>query len=98
MLCFLQLAKLAGNKVVATCGGKDKAALLKNLGVDRVIDYKAEDVKSVSNHYLSKSKVLQLLGIQIFKCCSEFTDLKLITCATCNQISVIYMLLWSTRF
>uniref|UniRef100_A0A7N0T0R8 Enoyl reductase (ER) domain-containing protein n=1 Tax=Kalanchoe fedtschenkoi TaxID=63787 RepID=A0A7N0T0R8_KALFE len=43
----VQLAKLAGNKVVATCGGKDKAALLKNLGVDRVIDYKAEDVKSV---------------------------------------------------
>ncbi|CAM8914083.1 hypothetical protein QQ045_031278 [Rhodiola kirilowii] len=43
----VQLAKLAGNKVVATCGGKDKAVLLKNLGVDRVIDYRAEDVKSV---------------------------------------------------
>ncbi|GLU09293.1 hypothetical protein SLE2022_261590 [Rubroshorea leprosula] len=43
----VQLAKLAGNKVVATCGGKAKAMLLKELGVDRVIDYKVEDVKNV---------------------------------------------------
>ncbi|KAG7030991.1 Prostaglandin reductase-3 [Cucurbita argyrosperma subsp. argyrosperma] len=42
----VQLAKLAGNKVVATCGGKDKATLLKQLGVDRVIDYRSEDVKT----------------------------------------------------
>lgn len=42
-----QLAKLAGNKVVATCGGPAKSALLKSLGVDRVIDYHKEDVKSV---------------------------------------------------
>lgn len=43
----MQLAKLAGNKVVATCGGKEKARLLKELGVDRVIDYKIEDIKTV---------------------------------------------------
>lgn len=43
----MQLAKLAGNKVIATCGGKDKAKLLKDLGVDRVIDYKAENIKTV---------------------------------------------------
>ncbi|KAL4319199.1 hypothetical protein GQ457_18G016520 [Hibiscus cannabinus] len=43
----VQLAKLAGNKVVATCGGKEKARLLKELGVDRVIDYKTEDIKTV---------------------------------------------------
>ncbi|XP_078432642.1 ARP protein (REF) isoform X2 [Wolffia australiana] len=42
----VQLAKLAGNKVVATCGGEKKAALLKSLGVDRVIDYRKEDIKS----------------------------------------------------
>ena len=49
----VQLAKLAGNKVVATCGGKDKATLLKQLGVDRVIDYRSEDVKTVcfENHF-----------------------------------------------
>ena len=45
---MVQLAKLAGNKVIATCGGKDKARLLKDLGVDRVIDYKAENIKTVS--------------------------------------------------
>lgn len=43
----VQLAKLAGNKVVATCGGADKAALLRDLGVDRVIDYKKESIKEV---------------------------------------------------
>ncbi|KAF7810910.1 prostaglandin reductase-3 [Senna tora] len=43
----VQLAKLAGNKVVATCGGGAKAKLLKELGVDRVIDYKSEDIKTV---------------------------------------------------
>jgi len=36
----VQLAKLAGCHVVATCGGADKAALLQQLGVDRVINYK----------------------------------------------------------
>ena len=46
LLC-VQLAKLAGNTVVATCGGKEKAMLLRDLGVDRVIDYKAEDIKTV---------------------------------------------------
>eukprot|EP00262_Sarcandra_glabra_P003563 TRINITY_DN14304_c0_g1_i1.p1 TRINITY_DN14304_c0_g1~~TRINITY_DN14304_c0_g1_i1.p1 ORF type:complete len:495 (+),score=90.93 TRINITY_DN14304_c0_g1_i1:140-1624(+) len=43
----VQLAKLAGNKVVATCGGEEKAALLKSLGVDRIIDYKSENIKAV---------------------------------------------------
>jgi NADPH:quinone reductase-like Zn-dependent oxidoreductase len=36
----VQLAKLAGCHVVATCGGADKARLLQELGVDRVINYK----------------------------------------------------------
>jgi NADPH-dependent curcumin reductase CurA len=43
----MQLAKLAGNTVVATCGGGAKAKLLKELGVDRVIDYRSEDIKTV---------------------------------------------------
>jgi NADPH:quinone reductase-like Zn-dependent oxidoreductase len=47
---ILQLAKLAGNKVVATCGGQDKAELLQSLGADRVIDYKKETIKSVNEH------------------------------------------------
>ncbi|KAI3788412.1 hypothetical protein L2E82_01177 [Cichorium intybus] len=44
----VQVAKLAGNKVVATCGGKDKATLLRDLGVDRVIDYKEESIENVA--------------------------------------------------
>ncbi|KAK7252045.1 hypothetical protein RIF29_35742 [Crotalaria pallida] len=43
----VQLAKLARNTVVATCGGGAKAKLLKELGADRVIDYHSEDIKTV---------------------------------------------------
>uniref|UniRef100_A0A7R9V375 Enoyl reductase (ER) domain-containing protein n=1 Tax=Chlamydomonas euryale TaxID=1486919 RepID=A0A7R9V375_9CHLO len=43
----LQLAKLAGCHVVATAGGPDKAAMLRRLGADRVVDYKSEDLKTV---------------------------------------------------
>lgn len=56
----LQVAKLAGNKVVATCGGEQKARLLKELGVDRVIDYKAEDIKTVNLLNLFGSFLLYL--------------------------------------
>jgi NADPH-dependent curcumin reductase CurA len=37
-----QIAKLKGHKVVASAGGAEKCAYLKSLGVDEVIDYKAE--------------------------------------------------------
>lgn len=40
-----QLAKQAGCHVIATAGGPEKVALLKQLGADRVIDYKAEKLK-----------------------------------------------------
>lgn len=43
----VQLAALAGCHVVATCGGPAKAALLRQLGAHRVIDYTAQDVKAV---------------------------------------------------
>lgn len=43
----VQLAKAAGCRVVATCGGPAKAAMLKGLGAERVIDYRAEDVGAV---------------------------------------------------
>ena len=41
----VQLAKLAGNRVVATCGSDDKAKLLSGLGADRVINYNKEQTK-----------------------------------------------------
>jgi NADPH:quinone reductase-like Zn-dependent oxidoreductase len=60
-LFAVQLAKLAGNKVVATCGGADKAALLHELGVDRVIDYKKETIKTVCAPYKTAKYLTSLL-------------------------------------
>lgn len=41
----VQIAKLAGCHVIATCGGPEKAVMLKKLGADRVVDYKREDLQ-----------------------------------------------------
>jgi len=37
-----QIAKLSGATVIGSAGGADKCAFLRDIGVDRVIDYKAE--------------------------------------------------------
>lgn len=67
----VQLAKLAGNKVVATCGGKDKAMLLKELGVDRVINYKEEDIKTVLKKEFPKGVdiIYESVGGTMFDIC-----------------------------
>jgi NADPH-dependent curcumin reductase CurA len=44
---IVQLAKLRGCRVVAVCGGPDKASFLRGLGADRVIDYRVESVSDV---------------------------------------------------
>ena len=44
---IVQLAKLRGCRVLAICGGERKAAFVRSLGADRVIDYKAENVAAV---------------------------------------------------
>ena len=41
---IVQLAKLRGCRVIAICGGADKAAFVRGLGADRVIDYRSENV------------------------------------------------------
>ena len=43
----VQLAKLAGNHVIGTCGSAVKADLLHRLGCDRVINYRQESVEAV---------------------------------------------------
>jgi hypothetical protein len=67
----VQLAKLAGNTVVATCGGEEKAKLLKNLGVDRVIDYRAEDIKTVLKKEFPKGVdiIYESVGGRMFDLC-----------------------------
>ncbi|TYH29407.1 hypothetical protein ES288_A01G008900v1 [Gossypium darwinii] len=68
----VQLAKLAGNKVVATCGGKEKARLLKELGVDRVIDYKAEDVKTALKEFPKGVDIVyESVGGNMFDLCLD---------------------------
>jgi NADPH-dependent curcumin reductase CurA len=44
---IIQLAKLRGCRVVAVCGGERKAALAHELGADRVIDHRVEDIGQV---------------------------------------------------
>ncbi|KAK8485190.1 hypothetical protein V6N13_128761 [Hibiscus sabdariffa] len=66
----VQLAKLAGNKVVATCGGKEKATLLKELGVDRVVDYKTEDVKTALKEFPKGVDIVyECVGGNMFDLC-----------------------------
>ncbi|CAH1450384.1 unnamed protein product [Lactuca virosa] len=69
----VQLAKLAGNKVVATCGGKDKAIFLRDLGVDRVINYKDESVKDVLKNEFPKGVdiVYESVGGDMFDSCFD---------------------------
>lgn len=43
----VQLAKLAGNHVIGTCGSAAKAELLRQLSCDRIIDYRTENVDEV---------------------------------------------------
>jgi prostaglandin reductase 3 len=43
----VQLAKLAGNRVIGTCSSADKVAMLRALGCDRPINYKAEDMSAI---------------------------------------------------
>ncbi|KAL3614200.1 hypothetical protein CASFOL_042274 [Castilleja foliolosa] len=83
----VQLAKLAGNKVIATCGGKDKAKLLKDLGVDRVIDYKTENIKTVLKDEFPKGVdiVYESVGGEMF-------DLCLNALATYGRLVVIGMI------
>lgn len=43
----VQLAKIAGNTVIGTCGNDDKVAFLKSIGCDRPINYRQEDIKQI---------------------------------------------------
>lgn len=67
----VQLAKLAGNRVVATCGGMEKAELLKSLGADRIIDYRKEDIKDVLKKEYPKGVdiVYESVGGKMFDLC-----------------------------
>ena len=67
----VQLAKSAGARVVATCGGAAKAALLQRLGADRVIDYHVEDIKAVLKHEFPQVQ----LEIQLYEHFGDWTSM-----------------------
>ncbi|GFR48850.1 hypothetical protein Agub_g10804, partial [Astrephomene gubernaculifera] len=64
----VQLARAAGCRVVATCGGARKAALLQELGAERVIDHTRESVKDVLKREYPRGVdvVFESVGGQLF--------------------------------
>lgn len=69
----VQLAKLAGNHVIGTCGSDDKIELLKRLGCDRVINYKTEDVGAVlsAEYPRGLDVVYESVGRAMFDTCID---------------------------
>ncbi|RMG80755.1 MAG: alcohol dehydrogenase, partial [Chloroflexi bacterium] len=64
----VQLAKMAGNHVIGTCSTEEKAAFLRELGCDRVINYRQEDFATViQEEYPNKLDIVyESVGRQMF--------------------------------
>lgn len=69
----VQLAKLAGNRVIGTCGSDAKAHLLQQLGCDRIINYHQEDLDSVLRQEYPNGVdlVFDCVGGTVFDTCVE---------------------------
>jgi NADPH-dependent curcumin reductase CurA len=69
----VQLAKLAGNHVVGTCGSDEKAALLRSLGCDRVINYRKENVGDVlrTEYPHGINLIYESVGREMFDVCVD---------------------------
>jgi NADPH-dependent curcumin reductase CurA len=69
----VQLAKLAGNHVIGTCGSEKKAELLKELGCDRIINYRTENLAQVLKREYPKgiNLVFDCVGKEVFDACLE---------------------------
>jgi hypothetical protein len=69
----VQLAKLAGNHVIGTCGSEKKAELLKKLGCDRIINYRTENLDRVlkSEYPHGINLVFDCVGKQVFDAAVE---------------------------
>lgn len=67
----VQLAKLAGNHVIGVCGSETKAALLKKLGCDRIINYRTETLDTVLREEYPNgiNLVFDCVGRQVFDIC-----------------------------
>ncbi|MEH2164650.1 MAG: zinc-binding dehydrogenase [Nostoc sp.] len=69
----VQLAKLAGNHVIGTCSSEVKTKLLKELGCDRIINYRTENLNQVlKQEYPSGiNLIFDCVGKQVFDTCVE---------------------------
>ena len=69
----VQLAKLAGNHVIGTCGSEAKSKLLKELGCDRIINYRSENVADVLKQEYPQGidLVFECIGKQMFDTCVD---------------------------
>ncbi len=85
----VQLAKMAGNQVVATCGSDDKAQLLTDLGCDRVINYNKEQPKVVH----SKLNPSQNLRQSCVCACQDVAVLK----TWCRSHSHVVLLIYAVQ-
>ncbi|WP_013324299.1 zinc-binding dehydrogenase [Gloeothece verrucosa] len=67
----VQLAKLAGNHVIGVCGSPEKSQLLQQLGCDRVINYRQENVDEVLKKEYPKgvNLVFECVGKGMFDTC-----------------------------
>lgn len=64
----VQLARLMGHEVIATCGSDDKARLLRELGAHRVINYRRESVGDVLKREYNKGVdvIFESVGGEMF--------------------------------
>ncbi|MBN3907710.1 MAG: zinc-binding dehydrogenase [Nostoc sp. NMS1] len=69
----VQLAKLAGNHVIGTCSSEAKAKLLKELGCDRIINYRAENLNQVLKQEYPNgiNLIFDCVGKTVFDTCVE---------------------------
>lgn len=69
----VQLAKQAGNHVIGTCGSEAKSQLLHELGCDRVINYRLENVDEVLKREYPDgvNLVFECVGKQMFDICVD---------------------------
>ena len=69
----VQLAKLADNHVIGTCGSEAKAELLTKLGCDRVINYRKEDINQILQQEYPQgiNLIFECVGKQVFDTCVD---------------------------
>ncbi len=69
----VQLAKLAGNHVIATCSSERKAQLLQELGCDRIINYRTENLSQIlpQEYPQGINLIFECVGKQVFDTCVE---------------------------